>query len=58
MTSLYISTARKPTHGTRILAKALSRLLKAEYENRGKRSLSDIVQRAENLGRNRIAFIY
>ena len=58
MTSIYISTARKPTQNTRILAKALSRLLKAEYENRGKRSMSDIVQRAENLGCRRLAFIY
>ena len=58
MSSLYISTCRKPTQRTRILAKALSRAFNAGYENRGKRSLGDIEQRAKTRGLKRLAFIY
>lgn len=58
MSSLYISTSRKPGKNTRQLAKWLSIILNAEYENRGKKSLSETRERAEFHGRKRILFIY
>ncbi len=58
MNSLYLSTGRKPSQLTRRLAKLLSFLLKAKYENRGKRSVDDICLRAEKHGCQKIAFIY
>lgn len=48
--ALYITTSRKPSATTRRLAKWLARLLHGESENRGKRSVSEIMERAENAG--------
>ncbi|MFH1442512.1 MAG: hypothetical protein ABIG96_00605 [Candidatus Micrarchaeota archaeon] len=55
---LYISTGRKPSVTTRKLARLLSLILNAKYENRGKRSVDDVCERAEKSGCSRIAFIY
>jgi rRNA maturation protein Rpf1 len=58
MSSLYLSTGRKPSQQARKLARLLSLILKSEYENRGKRSVDEICSRAEKSGCTRIAFIY
>ncbi|MFH1056741.1 MAG: hypothetical protein V1717_03025 [Candidatus Micrarchaeota archaeon] len=58
MKMLYVSTSRKPTQNTRILAKWLARLLDGEYENRGKRSVSDIAARMEEKSFARAVFVY
>ncbi len=55
---LYVSTSRKPTSKTRILAKWLERLLGGESENRGKRSVSDIAGRMGQKGFKRAVFVY
>ena len=47
---LYVSTSRKPTQKTRILAKWLARLLGGGSENRGKRSVGEIAQRMGGKG--------
>ncbi|MBS3070659.1 hypothetical protein J4220_04090 [Candidatus Micrarchaeota archaeon] len=55
---LYVSTSRKPTQQTRILAKWLSRLFGGEYENRGKRSVAEIAARMREKGFARAVFVY
>ncbi len=55
---LYVSTSRKPTQKTRILAKWLARLFGGEHENRGKRSVSDIASRMHEKGFKRAIFVY
>ncbi|MBI5224976.1 hypothetical protein HY989_03830 [Candidatus Micrarchaeota archaeon] len=58
MSNLFISTGRKPTATARKLARLLSLILMAKYENRGKRSVDDVCARAEHHGMTKIAFIY
>lgn len=58
MSSLYLSTGRKPSQLTRKLSRLLCLILQAKYENRGKRSVEEICSRAEKFGCRRIAFIY
>jgi hypothetical protein len=58
MSSLYLSTGRKPSQQARKFARLLCLILKSEYENRGKRSVDEICARAEKFGCTRIAFIY
>src|SRR3989344_1172822 len=55
---LYVSTSRKPTQKTRILAKWLARLLGGGSENRGKRSVGEIAQRMGGKGFSRAVFVY
>lgn len=55
---LYVSTSRKPTQPTRILAKWLARLFGGEYENRGKRSVTEIASRMQEKGFARAVFVY
>jgi rRNA maturation protein Rpf1 len=58
MSSLYITTSRKPSALARKLIKILAIILHAKRENRGKRSLDEVVARAENFGRRRVAVIF
>lgn len=55
--ALFVSTSRKPRQETRKLAKWLARFL-GETENRGKRSVDEVVARAENKGFKRLVFVY
>ena len=55
---MYVSTSRKPTQRTRVLAHWLERLFGGEYENRGKRSVGEIAARMEEKGFQRAVFIY
>ncbi|PIT85361.1 hypothetical protein COU36_03680 [Candidatus Micrarchaeota archaeon CG10_big_fil_rev_8_21_14_0_10_59_7] len=56
--AIYVTTSRKPAQGTRSLARWLARFLGGECENRGKRSLAEIVERAETAGFRRLLFVY
>ncbi|VVB68025.1 putative Brix domain-containing ribosomal biogenesis protein [Candidatus Norongarragalina meridionalis] len=56
--AIYVTTSRKPAPGTRSLARWLARFLGGECENRGKRSLAEIVERAEAAGFKRLLFVY
>lgn len=53
-----MSTGRKPTQTTRKLGRLLSLILHCKYENRGKRSVDEICERAETFGCQKVAFIY
>ncbi len=55
---VFISTSRKPAQLTRRVARTLSNLLGAGYENRGKRSGEEVAQRAAALGFDRVCFLY
>ena len=55
---VYVTTSRKPSLTTRRLAKELARALRAESENRGKRSVQEILERAEAKGHSRCLLIY
>lgn len=54
---MYITTSRKPSDATRVLARNISSFLNGTYENRGKKSIEDIVSRARSLGFRRIIVI-
>jgi U3 small nucleolar ribonucleoprotein protein IMP4 len=56
--NLFITTARKPSQQTRKLARWLETLFDAEYENRGKRSVDEVMQRAASAGYSRVLFIH
>lgn len=58
MSSLYVTTCRHPTPGTRRLVKWLAALLGAKTENRGKRSFDELLSRAEAFGCKRLLFVY
>ena len=52
---LYATTSRKPSVCTKRLCRLLCSLLPASsYENRGKKSIEDVVERARSLGCSRI----
>src|SRR3989338_2795011 len=55
---LYVSTSRKPTQQTRILAKWLAGLLGGGWEKRGKRSVTEIAARMQEKGFKRAVFVY
>ncbi len=55
---VFISTCRKPRPRTRKVAKLLAVLLDSKYENRGKRSVGDVVARAGAAGFSRVAFLH
>lgn len=55
---LFVTTSRKPSALTRRLAKWLSVLLQADNDNRGKKSIQDVVAEAEKKGCGRVMLIY
>lgn len=55
---LYITTSRRPSVLSRRLVKQLARMLRAESENRGKRSVQQIIERAEAKGYSRCLLVY
>ncbi len=55
--AIYITTSRKPSVLTRRLARWLVALLGGKTENRGKRSIAEIVERAGALGLSRVLVI-
>jgi len=54
---MYITTSRKPSQKTRRLAKFLSKVFLSIYENRGKKSISEVVARADSLGEKRVMIV-
>jgi hypothetical protein len=54
---MYITTSRKPSDSTRVLARNLSSFLNSTYENRGKKSVEEVVSRARQLGFRRVMVI-
>ena len=56
--NLFITTSRKPSAQTRKLARWFARLLGGECENRGKRSVDEVMQRAAAQGFSRVLFIH
>ncbi|VVB73358.1 putative Brix domain-containing ribosomal biogenesis protein [uncultured archaeon] len=54
---MYITTSRKPSDSTRVLARNISSFLNSTYENRGKKSIEDVVSRARLLGFRRVLII-
>lgn len=58
MSSLLVTTSRKPGQLTRRVARTLALLLGAHYENRGKASVAEVGARAEQLGLLRLMFVY
>lgn len=54
---MYITTSRKPAAATRVLAGNLASLLNGDYENRGKKSIDEVVERARFLGYRRVMMI-
>jgi hypothetical protein len=56
---MYLTTSRKPSLTTKRLCRVLARLLpRGTYENRGKKSIEDVVSRAKKLGKSRVLLIY
>ncbi len=55
---VFISTCRKPRQKTRSVAKLLALLLHSDYENRGKRSVGEVVERSSAAGFKRVAFLH
>ncbi|MFH0836131.1 MAG: hypothetical protein V1834_03140 [Candidatus Micrarchaeota archaeon] len=55
---LFVSTSRKPSQHTRTLARQLAHALRATYDNRGKRSLSEVAAIAEQKGLTRLMIVY
>jgi len=53
---MYITTSRKPSDATRKLARLLSTFL-GIYENRGKKSIADVVTRSDELGHSRVIIL-
>jgi hypothetical protein len=58
VSNLYVTTSRKPSVQTRKLARWLERLLGAACENRGKRSVEEVVARAAERGLSRVLFVH
>ena len=54
---MYITTSRKPSNSTKIIASNISNFLNSTYEPRGKKSVEEIVERANDLGFSRIMVI-
>jgi rRNA maturation protein Rpf1 len=53
---MYITTSRKPSDTTRRLARTIANFI-GIYENRGKKTIEDVVTRADELGENRVMII-
>jgi rRNA maturation protein Rpf1 len=57
--SIYITTSRKPSLLTRRLCRILSKLLpNSSCENRGKKSIDEVFERAKLLGKRRALLVY
>lgn len=54
---MLITTSRKPSQRTRTFARSLQRVLNANYTNRGKMSLRDVLIKSSQLESNRIIII-
>ncbi|MFH1200223.1 MAG: hypothetical protein V1708_04090 [Candidatus Micrarchaeota archaeon] len=54
----FISTCRKPRQLTRSIARLLSLFVGSGYENRGKRSVAEVMSRAGGKGFSRVAFLH
>lgn len=54
---VYITTSRDPSLSTKILASNLATFLNSKYEPRGKKSIEDIINRANELGYSRIIVV-
>ncbi|MFH0817139.1 MAG: hypothetical protein V1909_00720 [Candidatus Micrarchaeota archaeon] len=56
---MYLSTSRKPSILSKRLCKTLSALLpRGIYENRGKKSIEEVADRARKLGKSRVLLLY
>jgi len=53
---MYITTSRKPSDKTRKIARLFANFI-GTYENRGKKSIEELVERAKELGENRIMIL-
>ncbi len=54
---MYITTSRKPSNSTKILASNISSFLNSKYEPRGKKSIEEVIDRARKLGFRRIMVV-
>ncbi|MEM4133675.1 MAG: hypothetical protein QXO35_00440 [Candidatus Micrarchaeia archaeon] len=54
---MYVTTSRKPSLSTKILASNLATFLNSKYEPRGKKSIEDVISRADELGYTRIIIV-
>jgi rRNA maturation protein Rpf1 len=54
---MYITTSRNVSKSTKIFAYNLANFLNSIYEHRGKKSIEDVMARAEQLGFNRIIVV-
>ncbi|MEW6328978.1 MAG: hypothetical protein AB1468_02565 [Candidatus Micrarchaeota archaeon] len=55
----YVTTSRKPSLTTKRLCRLLAALLpRGVYENRGKKGIEDIFERAKSLGKRRALLVY
>ncbi|MFH1285719.1 MAG: hypothetical protein ABIH99_04000 [Candidatus Micrarchaeota archaeon] len=56
---LYVTTSRKPSQLSKRLGKAFALLIPfSNYENRGKKSIDEVVERARKLGKTRVLLVY
>ncbi len=56
--NLFVTTSRKPSAQARKLSRWLATLLRAGTENRGKRSVEEVVSRAAAQGFSRVLFVH
>lgn len=54
---MYVTTSRKSSLSTKILASNIATFLNAKYEPRGKKSIEDVIARADELGHSRIIIV-
>lgn len=54
---MYITTSRKPSLSTKIFTSNLATFLDSKYEPRGKKSIEDVITRADELGHSRIIIV-
>lgn len=54
---MYVTTSRKSSLSTKILASNIATFLNAKYEPRGKKSIEDVITRADELGHSRIIVV-
>ncbi|MFH1470131.1 MAG: hypothetical protein ABIF01_00120 [Candidatus Micrarchaeota archaeon] len=56
---MYLTTSRKPSITSKRLCRTLSALLpRGIYENRGKKSIEEVADRARQLGKSRVLLLY
>ena len=56
---MYVTTSRKPSILSKRLCRALSALFpRGIYENRGKKSIEEVADRARQLGKSRVLLLY